>query len=382
MKKAVILSHTSGELQPVEGWQIRRVKPQEMNGRLPFRPSAFVLRLDNGVDPEAMIERIRGSYPRAGILATGSNVPAERAVRALQAGAHDYVEFNRLVPENLPEILDRVSGLAQVEPERADGKVISVVGPTGTGVTTVSLNLAVAFCSSGHSVLLVSPEPDVPAYLYRLRFNYAVKDFLADVGNSDQADIRGQLTRYDLKGRNGGQIRLLTGAPLDSGEEDDRKFPLTDGNQVTELENFARSQFEYTIVDHGFAEEDGLLPYSDLILLVTDTLPPNVRKARGRLARLPEDPVTELVVNKSTLMGEIRAEDVARQLRLSTFQALPFDAVRAGKAAAAGEPLLVRSPLARIARSYRKLAKVVSDKLRDTGSANRSGEAGKLVSQN
>jgi MinD-like ATPase involved in chromosome partitioning or flagellar assembly len=382
MRKAVIVSSLSGELQPVNGWQIHRVTQQEIEGRLSFRPSVFVLRLDNGVNAEELIAHVRNKHPRAGILATGKDVSAEKAVRAIQLGAHDYIEFNKLAPENLPDILDCVAGMAQRVPERADGKIVSLVGPTGAGVTTVSLNLAVALSSPGTCVLLLSPESDIPAYLYRLRFSYTVADFVADVGSSDPADIREQITRYMPKGRKRGEIHLLTGAPIDNGEPDERRCPLADADKIAQMETVVRSQFRYVIVDHGFTPDDRLLSCSDAILVVTDTMPHNVRKARIRAERLPEDPDKQLLVNKSTLMGDIRAEDVAQQLRFNSFHALPFDAVRTAKAAAAGEPLLARSSFSRLAWSFRRLAKTVAKRLQAIREMSVEGRAGHPASRN
>ena len=372
MRIAAVLSQGPGELRPVQGWQLRRISLKEMDGRLPFRPSVFVVRLDNGLDAEELIPRIRNGYHQARILATGCDVPAEKAVRALRTGAHDYVEFSRLVPDSLPGILDRVAGMASAEAEAANGKMVSLVGPTGTGVTTVSLNLAASLSSPGAPVLLISPESDLPAYLYRVRYNYTLRNFLADAGDSNRSDIRGQLTSYRVKTRTGGEICLLTGPPMDDTETDEAGFPSADPEKMSELESFARSQFRYTIVDHGAVKEDGLLPGSDATLVVTDTIPPNVKRLRNRIARLPEAPAPELLVNKSTRMGEIRAEDVAQQLRFKSFHSMPYDAVHTGKAAAAGEPLVSRSPLTRLAWSFRRLAKNLSKVLQGT----KPGESG------
>src|SRR5690348_13398984 len=132
-------------LELPQPFQLADPKLRQMQAQM---PEAVVVAIA-GDAPEAALSLmvwLRAQMPTVTVVACGPMHPPQLIVRAMQAGAAEYLELP-LRPAALEEALTRrAEARAAVAPERVQrGKLIAVAGARGgCGATTVAVNLALA----------------------------------------------------------------------------------------------------------------------------------------------------------------------------------------------------------------------------------------------
>ncbi|HVB40854.1 MAG TPA: hypothetical protein VNE83_08125 [Terriglobales bacterium] len=166
--------------------------------------------------PEAALSLaiwLRTQMPAVTVIACGPMHPPQLIVRAMQAGAAEYLELP-LRPAALAEALQRlaVTQAADAVPERPRrGKLIAVPGARGgCGATTVAVNLALALYAlrrqTDQPVVLVDAAPLGHAALHlNLKPMFNLVDLLANASRLD-AVMLGSLTA-----RHGSGLDLMGG---------------------------------------------------------------------------------------------------------------------------------------------------------------------------
>ena len=157
--------------------------------------------------PEAALSLaiwLRTQMPAVSVIACGPMHPPQLIVRAMQAGAAEYLELP-LRPEALAEALQRQAETqaADAAPERPRrGKLIAVAGARGgCGATTVAVNLALAMHAirrqADQSMVLVDAAPLGHAALQlNLKPMFNLVDLLANASRLDAVMLGSLSTRH------------------------------------------------------------------------------------------------------------------------------------------------------------------------------------------
>ena len=259
---------------------------------------------------------------------------------AMQARFNDILS---IPPEAaaLQEALD--NGLRHIQgPEGSKGKVVALYsGKGGTGVSTLAVNLALAFNRQGGlrvGVLDLDLQCGVIASLLNLQPTQTLGK-LGDVPVEDPSALRDELLSRITNHESG--VRVIAAPTI-----------LHDGLNITaeivgRVIKILRDRFDLLLVDTPKWVGDRLvaaLDEADHILLVTEPLIPSLAKARESLRlfsrfEYPQEKVA-LVFNRVSKESELQPEEAAQALSRPAYFAIPEEHARLIEAANRGIPPL------------------------------------------
>lgn len=302
----------------------------------------------------APIEHLTRAVPEAAILAMGPVTSAEFVIKAIRAGA---VEFLRRPVErgDLVAALEKLVRVRRgVVPQRRSARVTAVFSTKGgLGATTVAINLAVCLAERTASQTLLleldSRPSDVATFL-DLKPSYSVLDALENISRLDESFLHGLLIKHESG------LSVLPG-------------PITmerahlDAERVQAVIEILRSHFDHIVVDLRHDLDPGTiagLEASDTILYLTS---PNVAALRSSAAGLAALRHLDLDLRRirAVLMREGTGEDVTLKhvreaLQLPIYWKTPSDYGAAVAAINHGRPVVSASPRSKIAVNLRQLS--------------------------
>jgi pilus assembly protein CpaE len=287
----------------------------------------------------------------ARVLAVGPTADSKLVLRALRAGADDYVDEADLDAE-LEAALRRLAAdrNGQAEP----GRVIAVLGPSGgSGSSTVAVNVATVLAKQHQRAALVDLklEADDLAALLNLRPTHTLADLCQNAARMDRVMFERSLVRHESG------VHLLAPPRV-----------LADVHHVTaegvrQALTLARNLFPYVVIDldHSFRDEQlQALRQADLVLLVLRLDFTSLRSARRTLEYLEQKGVAKdrvrLVVNRYGQPKEVPAGKAEEALGVKVFHYVPDDPKTINRANNNGVPAVLESPWARVCRSLTQLA--------------------------
>ena len=346
------------------------------------RPQLIILNLDP--DPGeaiALLEKVSAGFPGANVIVTSSNKQPDLILRAIRAGAHEFL----VQPLNTDELTTAVqkvvrAWLAKKTELAAPGKLISVFCTKGGyGTTTLSVNLATSLVPISERTVVVADldleAGDVSTFL-GISPKYTIANVTANLARADQAYLQSVL-EYHSSG-----VYLL--AEPERMEEAETITPT----QIREVLTMLKTMAGVTIVDTKKTFDDRTLmalDLSDIILLVTVLSVPAVRATQRTLEvfqRLgySQDKI-KLVVNRYLPGADIKIEDVEKTLNYPISWQITNDFPAAMLSINRGQPISDVAPNSEISISFKQLARDIAGITNIgvvTGTVKKRGLFGKL----
>lgn len=320
-----------------------------------FKPDLIVAVM--GEDFERTLLALSGFQVKAParVLAVGPASDSKLVIRALRAGADDYVDQDEL-ELHLREALVRCRrGLpSQEEP----GRLIAVLSPSGgSGSSTIAVNVATVLAKEHSQVALLDMKLEAGdlAALLDMKPTHTLADLCANLARMDRTLFERSLSRH------ASGIHLL--AP--NKQLSDIRHVTSEG--VRKVLTMARSTFPYVIVDvdHSFRDEQAqVLRQADVILLVLRLDFAALRNARRTIDYLQSLEISKervrLIINRHGQAREIPAAKAEEALGVKISHYIPDDPKTVNRANNNGVPLVTESPSAKISRSISLLAASVN----------------------
>ena len=314
-----------------------------------------VVLLEVADESAAVVGQVARALPGTAIVATGSTASADVVLRAIRAGA---IEFLRR-PVERAELVGALDKLARVRrsvlASRRAGRITAVFATKGgLGATTLAVNLAVCLAERARTLLieLDTRQSDVSALL-DLRPRFSILDAVDNMERMDESFLQGLLVRH------GSGLSVLPGP----GQVE--RVQLS-ADQVTGALEIARSHFEEVVLDlrHDLDRATvAALGIADSILFLTALDVVALRAGAAGLAAFRSLDL-ELAKVKAVVMREGTGADVtlkhaAGALGIPIYWKTPSDYPAAVASSNEGKPLVTANPRSKIARNVRELAEAI-----------------------
>jgi pilus assembly protein CpaE len=289
--------------------------------------------------------------PTARVLAVGPASDPKLVLRALRAGAHDFIDEADLDTE-IETALARWR--ASRPSQEVDGRLISVLAPSGgSGSSTLAANIAAVLAKEHKRAALIDLKLETGdlAALLDLKPTYTLADFCVNAARMDRTLFERTLTRHP------GGVHLL--AP--PRELADIGLVTLDG--VRQAVAMARAMFHYVVVDHDHSfreEQTEVLRKADIVLLVLRLDFSSLRNARRAVDHLERGGVgrdrMRVVVNRYGQPKEVPAAKAEEALGMKIIHYVPDEPKTVNRANNNGVPMVIEAPTAKVSKSVAKLA--------------------------
>jgi len=304
-----------------------------------------IVDLDKDVE-QAMrvIESICGRNISMTVMAYSSRNDPTLMRRSMQAGAREYL-IEPLLPETVGEVFSRTSA-RRPNQEKAVGKTLAFVpSKGGVGVTTISLNFALALRKeSGAKVVVVDLDFELGEIALGLGMTgtFSVADALLNPARLDKEFLSTLL------------LRNSSGLAVLASSEDYNYFHSpVDG--AGKLFHILREEFDYVIVDTGTCHshvQESVFEVADTLYLVTEMTFPALRNAHRMVSFFTaKDKVRrlEVVMNRfASRHGGIDENSAIKALGRPISWRIPNSYAAARTAQDSGVPLAMEnSPISR-----------------------------------
>ena len=315
-----------------------------------------VVILEVADESAAIVGQVVRALPDAAIVATGSTVSADVVLRAIRAGA---IEFLRR-PLDRADLVSALDKLARVRrsavlPSRRAGRITAVFATKGgLGATTLAVNLAVCLAERARTLLieLDTRQSDVSALL-DLRPRFSILDAVDNLERMDESFLQGLLVKH------GSGLSVLPGP----GQVERVQISA---DQVSAALEIARSHLEEVVLDlrHDLDRATvAALGVADSILYLTSLDVVALRSGAAGLAAFRSLDL-ELSKVKAVVMREDTGADVtlkhaAAALGIPIYWKTPSDYQTAVASSNEGRPVVTAAPRSKIARNVRELAEAV-----------------------
>jgi pilus assembly protein CpaE len=317
-----------------------------------FTPDLVVVALSP--DPERGVIALNEVrlLTQARILAVGPALDSRLVLRALRAGAGDYLDETEVDVE-LPSALQRLQADLPIQTEPA--RTIAVLAPSGgSGSSTLAVNVAAVLAREHKSTLLfdLKLESGDLASLLNLKPTHTLADLCQNAARMDRTMFERALVRHSSGVSLLAPPRMLADIGLVTAEG------------IRQALTLARGLFPYVVVDldHSFREEQTqVLRLANIILVVMRldfTSLQNTQRTLEYLANhlgVSSDRI-RVVVNRYGQPREVPAFKAEQALGVKIFHYVPEDAKTINRANNNGVPAVLEFPRARISKSVAKLA--------------------------
>lgn len=304
--------------------------------------------------PDRALTLLRRIRFQAGgpVLAVGVASDSKLILRALHEGADHYLDETDLQTQ-LNSVLLRL----QIKEEAARqpaGQVIGLLGASGgSGSSTLAVNLAGVLARDLDRCALIDLKPGAGdlAALLDVKPTHNLADLCLNVGRMDRAMFESALVPHTSG------VHLLA-PPL---MYEDIRLVTVQG--VSKTLHFARDIFRFTVVDleDCYHEEQlVVLRQADYILLVLRLDFTSLRSTKRILANLEQAGIrnerVRLVINRYGQAKELPLSEAEEALGQKISFLIPDDPKNINAANNAGEPVVFRSPSAKVAQSIVQMA--------------------------
>lgn len=308
--------------------------------------------LEQGVKETSFIA---SRWPETKVFALAAEKDPDWILRLIRAGAAEYLT-KPIVSAELVEAIRKVArapGVSNGE-GTATGRTITVYNPSGgVGTTTVAVNLAAALAAQGEKAALMDLNlfcGNVTSFL-DLSPRYDLSSTTSNLGRVDGNFLMSVMEKH----RSG--LHVLSG-PLDL-EEAVEVTP----EQLQEVIAVMQETFSYTIIDAGgpiTSCNQATFASSDLILFTTVLDLPSLKNAKRYLPLLRKvigsNGRVELVINRYTPKGEIRAADAEKILSTRSYCTIPNSYSDVRGAINKGQPVTSCYPRSPVTKAINELA--------------------------
>lgn len=335
-------------------------------GAASHRADAVIVQVrDDGHGAMSPIEHLVRAMPETAILAMGPTSSADFVIRAIRAGALEYLR-RPVERADLVAALDKLTRVRRgSDSQRRPARITSVFSTKGgLGATTLAINLTIALAErTKGNVLLVeldSRPSDVATFL-DVRPTYSILDAVENIDRLDESFLQGLLTRHSSG------ISVLTG-PMRM-----ERTPLNP-EQVQAALEVMRSHFDQVVIDLRHDLDPATiagLEASDVILFLTSLDVAALRSGAAGIAAFRHLGV-DIKAVRAVVMREGTADDVtlkhAREaLEIPVYWKTPNDYATAVSAINHGRPVMTASPRSKFAANVRQLADMLFSASTTTG---------------
>ncbi len=318
-------------------------------------PNLVVVDLDSMTD--AVLEQIsqfRQQGARSWIAVTYRSTAPERLVRAMRAGANDYVPPQPTIKE-FGDLLYRSTEHASAAGGKTPGRLVTVFSNKGgVGTTTVAINLAAALATQVRGsvavVDLVLQHGDVSVFLDTPP-TYNVGNLISELNRADSSYLHSVMPKH------ASGLYVLP-APYAPDEAE-----LVSAAQISKMLEKLCAAFDAVVVDAGNEFTDytvAALDVADRIMLVTLPSLPSVRNTKRSLelfGRLHYDSSkVVIVVNRHDAKEPLSRRTIEEALGRPIHWTIPNDYLAAVRAINQGTTLRAIQPRGLLASNLEKLA--------------------------
>lgn len=319
------------------------------------RADAAFLEIGNNVAP---IERLARSLPETAILVTGPATSADFVIKAIRAGALEFLHR----PVERPELFAALEKIGRVRrgspPTQRSARVTSVFSTKGgLGASTLAINLAVCLAERhGGATLLVELDtrPSDVATFLDLRPTYSIIDALESLDRMDETFLQGLLAKHE------------SGLWVLPGPSRMERSPIN-AEGVQGLLEILKSHFDHIVLDlrHDLDRPTVVaLEASEAILFLTCLNVAALRSGAAGLAafrQLGIDPKNVRgVVMRDGTGSDVTMKHAREVLDIPLFWRTPNDYATVVRAINHGRPLVKAAPRSKIATSLRDLAEALT----------------------
>lgn len=337
------------------------------------KPDVALVCLDASPDRAIrLIETLHSQDPDCAICAISTSNDGERILRAMRAGAEDFLTL----PVDAAEMVSALKKIAKHSDAgrngRREGLTIAVAGTSGgVGSTSLAVNLGA----------ILAREPAKPAVLIDLDLALGDADVYLDV-NADAytlVDLAENYSRLDSDLLQRSLAKSKSGLCVLP-----RPGRLAAAGVVTEetlrgLLSLLEVSFSRIVIDVSKAYnalDMAALQAADLILLVTQLNLPNLRNVIRLLRMLQEQDgladKVKIVVNRLSLQETpIRRKKAEEIIGRQIYWELPNEYALVAEGCNNGVPLIERAPRAAITRSLVQLAESLEPRADGAADMNR-----------
>jgi pilus assembly protein CpaE len=332
------------------------------NAVLEQRPAIVIIDISQKTDLAIdIITKISMNHKTCKIIVTSANYSADLVVKAMRAGAREFLPKPLIKTDLLAAISKIKDTLSGMYSEDNKCKVITAFSNKGgIGKTAIATNLALELANiTKEKVALIDLNlqlGDITTFL-DINPSFDISYVVQNLERIDETFLLSTLEKYKET-----SLYVLADPPyLEQAEE------IT-AEQIATLFDVLRKTFSYIVVDTG-ANFDGktitALDNSDLILLITIVNLPAIRNCQRCLDlfnRLGyEKEKTKIVLNRYMENDEIKVEDVEDVLGQDVYWKIPNNYFTIMSAINKGIPVSTINPDSNISQSYRELAARLSD---------------------
>jgi pilus assembly protein CpaE len=317
--------------------------------------------LDLDCDPDlclAVVQSISSNTAASTVMVYTSNESPEVLMRCMWAGAREFLKFPIIARSLTEALLRAASRLAETTGTRRAGKLVVFVGAKGgTGVTTISTNLALALRQeSGAEVVLLDLDLELgeSSLLLGMKPGFNLLDVVKNAKRLDRELLSGLLAKHD------------SGLALMAGPDEYEGPASFENGDLTKLLYLLREQFAYVVVDAGpnLGRSAGLLmELAETIYVVSQADVPGLRNARhyvSHVQRFGAEKV-RLVMNRyDPRKHEIDEERVEKAVGIPIAWRIPSDYPTVHRSHNTAVPLVLGEST--IARTVRKMAREICGK--------------------
>ncbi|MBD3216372.1 MAG: response regulator [Candidatus Lokiarchaeota archaeon] len=345
-----------------------------------------------GIDGIAATSKVIEKAPTVQVVMLSVQGETDYLRRAMMAGARDYLTK----PPSADEMIDAIrrahklkqqmgtgplragveieeSGTDERRSRTLDGKIVTVYSPKGgTGCTTLAVNLAIAIrklLGADSKVCLIDGSlqfGDVSIFM-KLQVTRTLADLAPHAEDLDPNLLNTVMVSH------GSGVKVLVAPDSPEQAEIFREGGIEDSGanrRFKAILDFARSEFDYVIVDTAHQVDDVLLAVmdvNDLLLLVTRPVIPEIRGARLFVQLLQKleydlDRLALLINGVDNKRMGIQPEAIERAM-MPALAHLPLDERTALRSANLGEPVMMKGGRTDLGQAVTALAKRVHERV-------------------
>ncbi|GAB4324178.1 MAG: hypothetical protein Kow0074_16940 [Candidatus Zixiibacteriota bacterium] len=320
------------------------------------RPQLVILEMPKRYE-NALVraQQWREEYPGLKVFVTSAVKNPDMILSAMRAGVSEFLskpletkEFNAAI-ERLVHALESetVHGLSS-------GDVIAVFSKKGgLGVTTLAVNLAVAFAEAGRSTVIADLAFDLGdvASQLDLRPDFKMTDALDQHGKVESGRLQSSLIRHE------------TGLYYLGEKESVGDIELVEPEQLRQILMYFKESFQNVVLDlpHIFDMHTyEALQVADKILLVATCDLSTIRATRYALRVFRslgyDERKVKIVLNRVSRKDAINEQQFAETVQYPVSYTIPSDYKRVIEAVNAGQPLTAGKIKGDVAKSLVRLA--------------------------
>lgn len=299
-------------------------------------PSLTVVDIRHGAKGVDGIERLRGSWPTATIVAIAATTQPEQILQAMRAGANEYLAWP--LDESFTAAIHRAAERSKPKDGTRNSCVLSFFGVKGgAGTTTLAVNTAI-------EVARTSKRPTLIIDLHQFLGEVAL--FLGVRPRFTLVDALDNLHRIDSEFLRELVVKHKTGLDiLAGGEQPDRPGPQ-DAVLFEQLLQILGRSYDYIVIDAGLvtgACSDVAVFAADSIYLVANPDIACVRNAHRLVDRMEQLGAgrdrLRVLLNRMSDQHEIGPKQIESTLGFSLFSVFPSDYSTVSAALNSGVPL-------------------------------------------